>query len=187
MNRTATTLLFVITCFVLGFLLNACGRAPLTGPPELRVGRDECIECGMLVAEDRFSAASLIEQDDERLYVFFDDVGCMLDYEHEKGERIRVLERYVHDHASKAWVAGLDAVFVFADHEKLHTPMGSGIAAFASRPPAQTLADAHAGTLHDFASLAKARREWMWARYGKPETATPAPPLAPTPVQDQPR
>jgi len=156
--------------------LAGCARQPLTGPPELRVGRDECAECGMLVAEDRYSSASLVEREGERLYVFFDDIGCMVDFEYEQGEGTRVLERYVHDHESRAWVPGLEAAYVFADRESLRTPMGSGIAALARRDAAEALAAAHAGAVHDFKSLSVARREWMWARYGKPPDARPVEP-----------
>lgn len=176
-----TPLLVALASACAASFLHACSRTPLSGPPELRIGRDECIECGMLVAEDRYSAASLIEQDDDRLYVFFDDVGCLLDYEHEKGQSIRVLERYVHDHDTQAWVEANAAVFVLADHEQLRTPMGSGIASFTHKEAAQTLAGAHTGTLHDFASLVRARREWMWARYGKPDP-TPSDSTPPNPA-----
>lgn len=165
-----------LAALVLIAIAQGCSRMPLTGPPELRAGRDECVECGMLVAEDRFSSSSLIEREGERLYVFFDDIGCMLDYEYNQGERVRVLERYVHDHGSRAWVPGLEAAYVFADRDSLRTPMGSGIAAFARREPALALAGEHAGAVHDFRTLAVARREWMWARYGKPADARPVDP-----------
>lgn len=156
--------------------LAGCARPPLTGPPNLRVGRDECVECGMLVAEDRFSSASIVEREGERSYVFFDDIGCMLDYEYEHQGGVRVVERYVHDHDTRAWVPGLEAVYVLADRDSLRTPMGSGIAAFADRSAAEALAAQHRGTLHDFRTLAVARREWMWANFGKPADARPVPP-----------
>ena len=37
-------------------LLAGCDRAPLSGPPELRLGRDECVECGMIINDDRCSS-----------------------------------------------------------------------------------------------------------------------------------
>jgi copper chaperone NosL len=157
-------------------LAAGCDRAPLTGPPELRVGRVECVECGMLVAEDRFCGASLVEHEGRREYVFFDDIGCMLDYEHDKQGRVRVLERYVRDYHTRAWVPGLDAAYVLADRESLRTPMGSGIAAFADRAAALALAAEHSGVVHDLASLAVARREWMWSRFGRPADAPPVTP-----------
>jgi nitrous oxide reductase accessory protein NosL len=172
MNRRAVVILFLVAAAVLG----GCTRPPLTGPPNLRVGRDECIECGMLVAEDRFSSASIVERQGERSYVFFDDIGCMLDYEYEQQGQVRVVERYVHDHDTRAWVPGLEAVYVFADRDSLRTPMGSGIAACADRAAAEALAARHKGTLHDFRSLAVVRREWMWANFGKPADARPVPP-----------
>ena len=33
--------------------LASCQQTPLTGPPELKLGRQECGDCGMLINEDR--------------------------------------------------------------------------------------------------------------------------------------
>lgn len=145
--------------------LAGCSRSPLTGPPELRLGREECAECGMLVSEDRFSAASLIDRDGERLYVFFDDLGCMLDYE--RSADAGALERYVHDHGTRGWVAAESATYLFAGPQALATPMGSGIAALADRAAADRLRAQCGGDLVGFSQAADARAEWMRARYGE--------------------
>lgn len=157
-------------------LLASCSRPPLSGPPELRLGREECMECGMLIAEDRFSCASIIEQDDDRFYVFFDDVGCLLDYEHEKGKAIGVIERYVHDSDTKQWVDAQKACFILADHERLRTPMGSGIAAFADSTSCASQAKDYGVSTLPFADLVTARRAWMHARYGVPDGSVPSSP-----------
>lgn len=166
----------VVLAACLAAAMGGCDRAPLTGPPDLRLGRDACAECGMLIAEDRFCSASVVEQAGRREHVLFDDIGCMLDFEYERQDGLRTVERYVRDYDSRAWVPALEAVYVLADRDLLRTPMGSGIAAFAARPTAEALASAHKGILHDYRTLAIARREWMWARYGKPADARPVPP-----------
>lgn len=157
---------------VLAMATLGCSRPPMSGPPETRLGRDECGECGMLVSEDRFSGATLLEREGERMYIHFDDIGCMLDYEHDKGPSIKVLDRFVRDHGSRAWVSASEAVFVFADRDRLRTPMGSGIAAAATRERAEGMRAVFGGELMDWDRLKMARREWMEARYG---TGTRAP------------
>lgn len=147
--------------------LVGCVRSPLSGPPELRVGREECAECGMLVNEDRCSGAALIDREGERLYVFFDDIGCMLDYEHDKAGTIGVLEPYVHDYTTRRWIPSALGVYLLASEERLRTPMGSGIVAFASTDAAKHAQKEYGGTVMDHAGLVPARRAWMETRYGK--------------------
>jgi copper chaperone NosL len=131
----------------------------MTGPPELRLGREECAECGMLVSEDRFSAAMLVDRNSETLYLFFDDVGCLLDYEHKQPGDVAVHERYAHDHGDRQWLVAEEAVYVLAGATVLPTPMGSGIAAFASREHAEATAAKLSGEVLDWPALRKARRK----------------------------
>lgn len=148
--------------------LTGCSRPPLGGPPELRPGREECAECGMLVSEDRSACAALIERDRERLYAFFDDIGCMLDYERAGAGEAEILERYVHDYAARGWLDARAAVYLFAGPGAIQTPMGSGIAAFATADAARAQAP---GELMDLESLRAARRGWMDERSGSPAAA----------------
>ena len=64
--------------------LAGCARVDLSRPPELRAGRDECGECGMLISDERCAAASLVERDGAREFVLFDDIGCQLAFEEER-------------------------------------------------------------------------------------------------------
>lgn len=153
----------------LAALLPACGRADLSGPPNLRLGRDECIACGMLINEDRCSSALLLERDGHREHALFDDLGCMLDYEHDHAADIRVITRFAHDHDSRAWAPADAASFLMADPDKLPTPMGSGIVAFATREAAERARERAGGSILSFDQLVPARRAWMESRYGKPE------------------
>lgn len=165
---------FVVALVTSALVLESCGRSELTGPPTMRLGRDECAACGMLVNEERCSSALLLERDRERLFAFFDDLGCMMNYEYDHAHDVRVLERYARDYQTRAWLNTDHAVFVRADREKLQTPMGSGTIALANAEAA-----AHLGITWQAGPMAyrdafRDRREWMWANYGKPDNARPA-------------
>lgn len=148
-------------------MLAACDRTELSGPPELRVGRDECVACGMLISEDRCSSAMLIVAEGRREHIMFDDIGCMLDYEHEHGGRTPILERFYRDHAARDWTWGDGVTFLFAHPDRLHTPMGSGIVAFGDEASARKAQEEFGGDILDYTRLMAARRAWMEARYGR--------------------
>jgi copper chaperone NosL len=166
-NRT------LVAAFLLSpFALAACNRRDMSGPPNLRLGRSECAECGMIINEDRFSGGMTVERDGAVEPLLFDDIGCMLDYMHDHPE-LRVGAAYVHDHATRAWVAAGEAVFLCSDETKLATPMGSGIAAFAAKAVAEEAQRTLGGDLLDYPGLAPARRARMEQRYGTPNRAAP--------------
>lgn len=142
-------------------------RSELSGPPKLRLGRDGCGECGMLVNEDRCSSGLLVERGGRREHLLFDDIGCMIDSERWGLEDTLVIDRYVHDHGTRAWVRASEATFLFADRERLKTPMGSGIVAFAARADAEAAQRMYGGELLDLATLVEARRRWLEERFGK--------------------
>jgi len=154
-------------------LLAGCSRSELSGPPELRLGRDECGECGMIVSEDRCSSALLVENEGVREHVVFDDIGCMLDYERDRAGRLTRVDGFVHDHGTREWVRAAEARFLMADREKLPTPMGSGIVAFAGAEAAAAKQREVGGEVMDYARLAEARREWARARSAAPGAEEP--------------
>lgn len=165
MNRRRSA---ACAAFAVLSMLPACQRTVLTGPPELRLGRSECGECGMLISEDRCSSALLIDSKGHREHVLYDDIGCMLDSERRGLDGAVVAERYVHDFDSRAWVQAGQAHFVAADRDSLQTPMGSGLVAFANAQDALATARAHKGQVLDYAALAAFRKSWMEERFGKP-------------------
>lgn len=148
--------------------LVACSSDPLSGPPQIKLGRSECAACGMIISEDRCSSALLVEHEGVREYRLYDDIGCMLDDERDAGSR-PTLERYVHDYERRVWIDASRATFLFTQRDAIVTPMGSGIVAFADRADAERANQAHAGDVHDYASLAAARRDWMEKHHGKPK------------------
>lgn len=151
--------------FFAACLLAGCARTEGDGPPRVRLGRDECRECGMIIAEERSAGALIVDRGGRRGAMLFDDIGCMLDAE-EKAD-LGVVRRFAHDYATKAWTSADTAVFVLADGEKLPTPMGSGIAAFANREGALKAREHSGGETLGYAELRAARRAQMKARYGE--------------------
>lgn len=164
MNRRHGRPLLIVMALVAG--LAGCQPDPLTGPPEIRLGRDECAECGMIINEDRSACALLADLDGERSHLLFDDIGCMLDHEHEHGDEHRIINRFVRDYSGDAWVQTETAIFVSADPDSMPTPMGSGIAATADATGADRLRAQVNGRLMTFADAAAARRLWKQARLG---------------------
>jgi len=152
----------------------SCGSEEVSGPPALRLGRDECAECGMIVSEDRSACAVLVEFKGRREHRMFDDIGCMLDYEHEPPEGVDVVEEFVHDHESGVWAGARECAFLCAPPHALPTPMASGIAAFTSRETAESTRAEVGGEVIDYAALAPARLAWKSERYGR-KSDTPAP------------
>lgn len=170
---TVSMRLFALVLLPALALLYGCRGEVLTGPPTLRMGRDECAECGMIISEDRCSSALLIERGNpgDREHAMFDDIGCMLDYEHHLAQETRVVQGFVHDHESRAWVPASGAFFLYANRDRLRTPMGSGIAAFSQRAGADEARRQFDGEIMDYQKLGPARRAWMEARYGKPSNS----------------
>lgn len=148
-------------------MLSACDRREVTGPPTVRLGLDQCAACGMIINEDRCSSALLIEREGRCEHAMFDDLGCMLDYEHENGGTMRVRDRYAHDHATKAWVAADSAVYLYSQPHTVATPMGSGIIAFADQASADKAKAEFGGDILDYARLVPARRASVDARSNK--------------------
>lgn len=148
----ATAILFSISC--------GCGNKPLGGPPELRLGRDQCVECGMIISEDRCSSAMLIERDRRQEYVLFDDIGCMLDWRRAKLGGAVVLDEFVHDYSTRAWTAVANATFLLADPEKLVTPMSSGMVAFSSKAAQEAAQEQVGGDILEYDGLMAARKAW---------------------------
>lgn len=112
------------------------------GPPNLNLGQDLCVHCNMIISDQRYAAASIVLIDGKKRVLAFDDTGDLLDY-HVANPQIEVIKRYVGDANTRAWIEFEKAHFVHAP--TVHTPMGSGILAYASEADAQAAAEKHAG------------------------------------------
>lgn len=161
--RTNPSLATSAAAAVLGLLVS-CQQAPLSGPPELKLGHQECGDCGMLINEDRCCAAVLLDTDGHREHLLFDDIGCLLEFKTTK-PNTNIIEHWVRDYSARTWVKSESAFYLMS--EKIRTPMGSWIVAFASRHAAEADQKDHGGTILNWDEVIVARREWMEARYGK--------------------
>lgn len=148
-------------CWVV-LALAGCAGTDESVPPAIRLGQDECAECGMPINEDRFSAAVEFLIEGRRKWLFFDDIGDMLDHERDKPHP--VIDRFVHDYETRRWHRATGATFVYSD--AIHTPMGSGLAAFTDREIAAKRAVAWSGRAMNFDQVVAFRVDYMKARYG---------------------
>lgn len=164
MTRTTTALVGLLLLVP----VQACSRRVDTGPPELRLGRDECAECGMSIHDERSAAACLIDRDGQREYLLFDDIGCLLDLQRSQPTDASILQAFVHDHPSAQWLDMQAALFLVAPPSALRTPMGSGIAAFQHRDAAEEARLQYGGEILDRQALADWRKALMEARRKPP-------------------
>lgn len=143
---------------VLALTLAACGGEPAKlEPPKIYYGEDVCDECNMIISDERFAAATIVEVSEGRTESrIFDDIGGMFLY-HIKHPELKVLARYVHDYETREWLTAEDAFFVRS--EDVHSPMAHGVIACKTREQAERLAGQFNGqilTYNDLVALAEA-------------------------------
>ena len=123
------------TLLVLAAALAVSGacRAIADGPPAIELDRTQCSECGMLVSEAAFAAASRTANGDMRV---FDDVRCLR--KAHTGSDTTSTQVWFHDARDGSWMDGRQAIFVAAS--SLQTPMGGGFLVFRERAAAEAAA-----------------------------------------------
>jgi copper chaperone NosL len=131
---------------VLLVLAGCSSGGEATGPPEIRYGVDVCDHCNMIINEPRFAAAYFSEAGETRR---FDDIGEMFLYAEEQGEAVRAF--WVHDFHSEEWLEANRATFAY--NPDLMTPMGWGVAAFATESDAHAYHDEHGATILSYTEL----------------------------------
>ncbi|AWR85461.1 nitrous oxide reductase accessory protein NosL [Meiothermus taiwanensis] len=105
----------------------------LAAPRPLRVGVDACPYCNMTLLDARYAAQMVTSTG--RVY-HYDDVGCLLDHLlGYGGPKATPREVYVADFAASErqaarFLPAQQAYFLY--HERIRTPMGTGLLAFAS-------------------------------------------------------
>ena len=122
----------------------ACAGSGEPQPPQIAYGRDMCAQCGMTIDDERFAAALVMQDGKTRI---FDDAGEMFTYQADHPDET-VRAWFVHDYATKAWVNGEKATYVVSD--KVRSPMGTGVAAFAERAAADSFSGEMNGKLLSF-------------------------------------
>ena len=118
---------------------SAC-RASADGPPAIELDRTKCSQCGMLVSEAVFAAASRTTDGNSRV---FDDVKC-LRKAHARTDTAST-QFWFHDAHDGLWIDRRQAVFVEA--ASLQTPMGGGFLVFRERAVAEAEARARGGRI----------------------------------------
>lgn len=113
----------------LTFVLLGCNSQVAEGPPEIRLGDSVCDECNMIISDKRWATATIVEGPRGPTPLLFDDFNCQVRYETEHSNLV-ILDRWSYCHATGSPIQTGDASFV--ESPNLRTPMGSGIAAFAS-------------------------------------------------------
>ncbi len=128
------------------FLMGCRQSANLDEPPEILYGQDVCDECSMIINEERFAASYVTRSGEVHR---FDDIGGMLMYDHEHQEDVH--RYWVHDFDTKEWIDVNEAHFVLND--ELATPMGWGLAAFATQEQAEAFVAENGGVIANFVTL----------------------------------
>lgn len=149
MNRVPGILSMLIGA-ALAFL-GGCATDTATGPPDIKYGRDVCLECHMIISEPRFAAAY---RDPDGTPSIFDDIGDMID--HGEGEAaLDEVTAWVHDYHDGKWIDAPDAWFVSGSDTT--TPMAGNIVAFRTQGSARDFIRSHGGELRSWSTLIEER------------------------------
>jgi len=130
-----TARLGLVLGLLLTLALTACSSAETSGPPEIQYGRDICVQCGMIINEEKYAAAYTLGNGTERL---FGDLGDLIRFQRMTGELIDPERTWVHDVETVEWVGVTNAYFVAT--LSVRTPMGHGIVALSDEGRANTFA-----------------------------------------------
>ena len=141
---------YVIGVIVALVSLAGCASESVDGPPEVRYGESVCDACGMILSDERYATATMVEGDRGPEPKLFDDFNCQQGFE-TKDPAPEVVSRWVHDHETLEWLSASAAYYVRSSN--LRTPMASGMAAFATREGAQKLAAETDGEVLTFDEL----------------------------------
>ena len=132
-----------------------CQPQSAGGPPVVVLGDSVCHQCNMIISDERWATATVIEGPRGPEAMLFDDFNCQVNYEvgHAGAQ---VVARWSHDFAGAGWIRTADAHFLMSPN--LRSPMGSKVAAFASRSNAEAARADLTGDLMTF--------EIAWTRLG---------------------
>ncbi len=131
----------LVAALALALLLGGCAGASATAVPEIELGRDICMECGMAIDEMRFAAVYRLGDGTERL---FDDLGDLILHGRAAGE-LDDARIWVADFETEAWVAASEAFYV--PTTGVTSPMGHGLLAFGDEGRAVATADLLGGAV----------------------------------------
>jgi copper chaperone NosL len=121
-------------------------------PIDIVLDEDSCAVCRMAVSQQRF-ASEIVKTDGTAFY--FDDIGCLIEMSRNAGVPEGAGVFFV-DFNSNLWLDAETAQFLHA--KSLPSPMGYGLAAFASRAEAETAAAEWPGKIMGWEQL---KQEWQ--------------------------
>jgi copper chaperone NosL len=121
-------------CLIVSGLIAGCGIADPSRPPNLRFGEEACAQCRMIISDERFAAAVVIETGE---VLKFDDIGCLIRHETDNARPVAVY--WVRSFGGSGWLNAHTASFVHLT--KVRSPMDYGLAALPTAQAAQELAD----------------------------------------------
>ncbi len=129
-----------------GFILLP-GEETASGLPKIKYGKESCVHCTMIISDSRFTAAWREQGGVER---HFDDIGCMVasSRKHTPGSEALY---WVRDFDHDGWLDAMTATYAVA--EGIKSPMGYGVAAFASTDAAAGAVQRYTGEAATWASL----------------------------------
>ncbi len=116
----------VVAVAAVGGYILLPGEETASGLPKIKYGKEACVQCTMIISDSRFAAAWREQGGIER---HFDDVGCLLTYSRKHTPGSATLY-WVRDFEHDAWLDAMPAAYAVAAGIK--SPMGYGVAAFAS-------------------------------------------------------
>ena len=132
--------------------LSSCEREAADGPPSIRLGESVCVECDMIISDERFATATIVEGPRGPEPRLFDDFNCQVNYESSHPEE-EIITRWSHDYHTVEWLPTVDAYFLCSSG--LRTPMASNAAAFSAESGADALASELGGDTMRFETLWK--------------------------------
>jgi len=157
-----------LVCFVVALLagftsLSGCEQQAADGPPAVRIGDSVCEQCNMIISDERWATATIVEGPRGPEPRLFDDFNCQVNYEVEHPD-LEVLARWSHSHDAREWIRTEGAHFLMS--ARLRTPMASKVAAFGSKSDAEAAKTELTGDVMTF--------DAAWKRLGFAGACCPA-------------
>ncbi|MDN5907481.1 MAG: nitrous oxide reductase accessory protein NosL [Staphylococcus equorum] len=107
-------------------LLTACAPKDFEAKV-LNSERDVCPICNMSIEHYQHATQIIYSNGD---YEIFDDIGCMIDYYHQKdSEQFEIM--YVNDFETHSWIDAEEAYYLYS--AEIWTPMNYGIVGFQNK------------------------------------------------------
>lgn len=115
------------------------GEEKLGVVPNIKLGKEACFHCGMIISDERFAAA---RRQSETKELHFDDIGCLISSSRKLASTVSVTY-FVHELEGDGWIDGPTAGYVTAPNVK--SPMGYGLGAFKTAETAKVFAERYSG------------------------------------------